>query len=276
MRVPEPQSVMADPSQVADYQFACETWMSLYYALTWEALYCAGVAPHGTALDLACGSGWFSRGLAHYLGQQVVGVDLAEPMLTVARKAARDVSCEHQLQFLAGDATKLAHIPGLPQTFDLTCMTLAAHHLDSMANLSATVQAMHARTAPDGIVCIMDLVRPRTQALTERFLALTTPDYARAGKTSLVDDTRHSMYAAWSPEEFAAALPKTPGRRFWQIVSPGVPLVQLLVGVPETRTKLFVRTGMPWTDALHPVPRAFRRQWRMLRWATLGRQRLLC
>ena len=71
----------------------------------WAARLCAaaGVAPGQRVLDVACGTGIVARTASEIVGADgaVVGVDLNEAMLTVARRVAPD------LEWRAGDAGAL-------------------------------------------------------------------------------------------------------------------------------------------------------------------------
>jgi hypothetical protein len=54
----------------------------------------------------------------------------------------------------------------------------------------------------------------------------------------------------------------------------GLPTLQLILGLPVGRTKLFLRSGFPWPKEQHPVPQEMRGEWRMLRWSlTFGARR---
>ncbi|MDY4043482.1 MAG: bifunctional demethylmenaquinone methyltransferase/2-methoxy-6-polyprenyl-1,4-benzoquinol methylase UbiE [Marinifilaceae bacterium] len=58
-------------------------------------------------LDVACGTGDFSIEALRHGVRQVVGVDISENMLAVAREKARDKGLEEQLEFLYGDSEQL-------------------------------------------------------------------------------------------------------------------------------------------------------------------------
>lgn len=75
-------------------------------------------------LDLACGSGIYSRRLAKRLrGGQVVGLDLSGPMLRYAARTARDAGLSN-LSLIQGSALAL---PFAPSSFDVVNCCGALH-----------------------------------------------------------------------------------------------------------------------------------------------------
>jgi SAM-dependent methyltransferase len=93
-------------------------------------------------LDLGCGTGMLTRELAAIDGRQVIGVDPAQAMLAVARRAPG----ADRVQWVKGDAGVL----GTPEA-DLVVMTgnVAQVFLDD-AEWAATLHAIHAALCPGG------------------------------------------------------------------------------------------------------------------------------
>lgn len=87
------------------------------------------------------------------------------------------------------------------------------------------------------------------------------------GLDLLLAEFTASIRAAWTVAELRAPIPLTPGRGWCQIVPRGLPLVQVLVGVPINRGRLFVRPPPRWHRDDHPVPLSLRSDWRLLRTA---------
>src|SRR5262249_7363472 len=74
-------------------------------------------------------------------------------------------------------------------------------------------------------------------------------DFRDQGMHAMFDDFMASMYAAWSPEEMAATIPKTTKRVWYQVVAGFLPFYQVLVGLPEGREQLFMRESYAWENA---------------------------
>ena len=111
-----------------------------------EATFCTGlVAPGSRILDAGCGTGRVMIRLAE-LGYEVVGVDVDESMLAVARREAPD------LTWVAGD---LAALPG-PVTgqapYDLVVMAGNVVPLLAPGTLPATVSGLAGLLASDGVL----------------------------------------------------------------------------------------------------------------------------
>jgi hypothetical protein len=68
------------------------------------------------------------------------------------------------------------------------------------------------------------------------------------------------MYAAWTPAELHAAIPRTTARYWYHLVPRGLPTIQIVVGLPIGRRRLFVRSG--WTPRTHPVAVEWAPRWR--------------
>ena len=102
-------------------------------------------------LDVATGTGQQAFAFAE-CGVQVVGVDLTEAMLRVARKQNR----EGLVKFEAGDATQLGYAD---DHFDLTCVSFALH--DMPPSIRAKVLREMVRvTKNDGTLMIVDYGLP--------------------------------------------------------------------------------------------------------------------
>lgn len=84
------------------------------------------VTTNKRALDLACGTGNYTRYLAS-LGMNATGVDMSTNALDVAR--ARNETTEHPARFVEGDVTRLREV--LEETqFDFILDYSLLHHLD--------------------------------------------------------------------------------------------------------------------------------------------------
>ena len=208
----------------------------------------------GSALDAACGPGHFTLSLAEHLGYaRVTGLDLAEAMITKARTHALEANLHDRVRFGVGDATNLREIPDA--SHDLTTCTDALHHLPDLSAVQCVLRELDRVTKPEGLIVAMDLVRLHTARLTERYVEQLGNDYRTRGLSNFLADFHHSMYAAWTPSELRTAMPPASGRWWCQLVPYGLPTIQLIVGLPVGRRRLFLRTGFP--PQAHPLWRAW-------------------
>ncbi len=102
-------------------------------------------------LDVATGTGQQAFAFAER-GCQVVGVDLTEAMLSIARRNNRD----GLVQFEAGDATGLRYTDG---HFDITCISFALHDMP-LAIRARVLREMVRVTKTDGTLMIIDYGLP--------------------------------------------------------------------------------------------------------------------
>jgi SAM-dependent methyltransferase len=84
-----------------------------------------GLAPGDGVLDVACGTGPFTRDFARAVGPAglVVGIDVSETMLSRAARDTRAAGLD-QVAFVRGDASEL---PFRDRTFDAVCCFAALH-----------------------------------------------------------------------------------------------------------------------------------------------------
>jgi ubiquinone/menaquinone biosynthesis C-methylase UbiE len=122
--------------------------------------YLQSVLPEGgeRAVDLGCGTGRHAVMLASRY-QQVLAVDLAAPMLQLARdrRGLPNICYQHR------DLRSLH--PASDGTFDLILSTHALHHV---ADLDQTLRGIRALCAPGGRVVLLDNVAP-TPAVPRRW-----------------------------------------------------------------------------------------------------------
>ena len=80
------------------------------------------VEPNGKYLDVGCGSGNYTIGLAQR-GAEMEGIDISKSMLAMARDKYDDI------KFHLGDAQKM---PLADNEYDGACSVLATHHIDDL------------------------------------------------------------------------------------------------------------------------------------------------
>lgn len=257
-RTPEPSSVTdADPN-VLQYDQVMGTKLAVVYGAGLTLLH-RTLPEHGrhSAIDLACGPGHYTLCLARYLNfESVIGVDLSPGMASIAAKNASQYGLQGRVSFRQGDVLRLDDIEDAQ--FGLVSFTGAAHHLPGIKEVARVLQHMDRIAKPEGLVMLMDLVRLRTAAITERYIQIIGHDYIERGLPNFFDDFRNSMYASFTPEELREAIPTKSDRRWCQLVPRGLPGAQIIFGLPEGRTELFLRGGMPWPSGQGPVPKEMR------------------
>jgi ubiquinone/menaquinone biosynthesis C-methylase UbiE len=264
-RRPEPDVVTTDPEAVRQYARAASSRLALTYACGLTLLHRARSIPAGgAALDLGCGPGDFSLGLVRHLGcDTVLGIDLSPGVVEAARHNAAVQGLSERARFGVGDATSL---PGLATgSFDLATFTNGAHHLPDLQAVRRALREMDRLTRPDGLVLVLDLARLRTAGLTAAYAGVVGRDYLRRGLGRLLEDFRSSLHAAWTVEELRQAVPRDTPRRWCQLVPAGLPVVQVLLGLPVGRHRPLVRRGAPWPADRLPVPAEMRVEWHLLR-----------
>ena len=115
-----------------------------------------GLSPDGV-LDVACGTGNFSRDFARSVGPSglVVGIDVSQTMLRRAVADTRSAGLE-QIAYVRGDAQEL---PFLDHSFDAVCCFAALHFF---ADPWAALDHMTRVLTPGGRIAILTSCRTRT------------------------------------------------------------------------------------------------------------------
>lgn len=105
-------------------------------------------------LDVACGTGDFSIEALRHGVRQVVGVDISENMLAVAREKARDKGLEEQLEFLYGDSEQLT---SPDENFDAVTVAFGVRNFE---HLERGLREMCRVLRPGGRVVILEFSTP--------------------------------------------------------------------------------------------------------------------
>jgi SAM-dependent methyltransferase len=120
-----------------------------------------GLSPGDGVLDVACGTGNFTRDFARAVGEDglVVGIDVSETMLRRAVRDTRTAGLAAQTAYVRGNAQEL---PFVDRSFDAVCC-FAAFHLfeDPMRALDR----MTAVLTPGGRIALFTTVRGRSAPL---------------------------------------------------------------------------------------------------------------
>jgi SAM-dependent methyltransferase len=119
------------------------------------------LGPGDGVLDIACGTGNFTRGFAQTVGPDglVVGIDLSQTMLARAVRDTRSAELADRIAYVRGDASEL---PFVDQSFDAVCC-FAALHL--FADPLRALDRMAAVLTKGGRIAIFTSARNRTAPL---------------------------------------------------------------------------------------------------------------
>lgn len=235
------------------------------YACALEVVHRAlGETERNAALDLACGPGHFSLCVSKFLRfRNVVGLDRNPARVAAGQRNAAPLGFGDRVGFCEGDVLKLDGFE--TGAFDLTCFTNSAHHLDDLGSVGQVLAGMDRVTNDRGLVMVVDLVRLRTKALTERYVQTLGHYLIERGFPRFYEEFHDSMYAAWTAAELRSTIPSDSRRHWCHIVPRGLPTIQIILGLPVGRTKTFVRPELPWSNHECPVPEEFRWEWGLLR-----------
>ncbi|MDQ3853105.1 MAG: methyltransferase domain-containing protein [Thermoproteota archaeon] len=176
-------------------------------------------------LDLACGTGIVARSAANKVGANgmVVGVDLNEAMLAVARKASSDIS--PQIKWRRGDARS---IPFPDNTFDIV---FCQQGLQFFPDRSAALREAYRVLVPNGRLAL-SAMRPIKYNPAYVLLAETLERYAGSDAGTMM----RSPFLPLSTNELRDLL-KTAGFQY----------VRILIGIGPVRypsVKEFLRREM--------------------------------
>lgn len=103
-------------------------------------------------LDLGCGTGIFTFLLERLEPSRLLGLDLSEEMLAIARQKAS--ARASRAEFRLGDAARAADLTG--ETFDLVFSSTMTHYLPTLPPLMAQI----ARCLAPGGVCVLSVIHP--------------------------------------------------------------------------------------------------------------------
>lgn len=117
-----------------------------------EVVAVSHLPPRAKVLDVATGTGAQARAFA-WVAAEVVGVDISESMLRVARRKNRFKN----LKFKRADATAL---PFRDASFDLSSISFALHEMPKSIR-ERTVAEMARVTKPGGTIIVVDYATPR-------------------------------------------------------------------------------------------------------------------
>lgn len=116
---------------------------TLFFLKTW-----ADISPEAVVLDIACGTGEFEQLLlADHPTQQLVGVDISEKMLEIAKQKC------HVYPSVSFQIASASALPFASNSFDVVVSANSFHYFD---NPGTALEEMKRVLKPNGIVVILD------------------------------------------------------------------------------------------------------------------------
>ncbi len=108
-------------------------------------------------LDLGCGTGIFTFLLERYAPEKIIGIDLSEEMLKIAKKKADAIGSK--AEFIAYDASKCADVIDTP--VDFVFSSTASHYIENINELFENA----AKSLKTGGECIFSIIHPLYSAM---------------------------------------------------------------------------------------------------------------
>ena len=168
----------------------------------------AEVEPGHNVLDVGCGTGTLVGMLAERVGPEghVVGIDLSDAMLAVARRKHKAANVE----FVKANAEDL---PFEDETFDRVTISLAFHEMNWEGRQNALTE-MYRVLKPSGLVVVADMRKPDTSFthLLTWFIDLVETD-------TLTDFRESGLYREMHQAGLKDLRRQLAGKGFFEIVS---------------------------------------------------------
>jgi len=129
---------------------------------------------------------------------QILGIDLAQHMLTVGQQNISRAACEKQVQLACVDAKTLPDADG---RWDWVISNSILHHIpEPLSVLREMIRVL----APGGLLFVRDLLRPNDEQ-TLRYLVETYAAGANAHQRQMFDDSLHAALTIAEVRELLAA-----------------------------------------------------------------------
>ena len=122
----------------------------------------AAIQPGQRVLDLACGTGDLAMAASAKGASAVVGLDLTQAMIGLARR--RDATSSARVMWIVGDMHAL---PVPSASFDVVT---TGYGLRNVPDLTVALSEIHRTLRPGGIVCSLDFDRPESPWLRAVYL----------------------------------------------------------------------------------------------------------
>ena len=136
----------------------------------------AAVAPHihgARVLDLACGTGYYSRLLLEWGASSVVGVDLSPAMVAAAERSRESLAPEiaQQLSFRVGDAALIGKLDSSGEGFDVVVGAWLLNYAGDENELAAMFSTISANLKGPNAVFVGIAAPPAAAADLDRYAA---------------------------------------------------------------------------------------------------------
>jgi ubiquinone/menaquinone biosynthesis C-methylase UbiE len=193
-RVLEPE-VMDRPDEAREYDAMDHSDVITRFVADFLAAH--GPGRGGEMLDVGTGPARIPIALCradrHF---RILGVDLAGPMLDLARRNAAEAGLTDRIRFARGDAKTLPFPDG---RFEAVVSNTIVHHIPNPALALAEMVRL---VAPGGTLMVRDLARPKDEAAVAALVEL----HARSEPIAARNMFRDSLIAALTLEEVRAIL----------------------------------------------------------------------
>ena len=108
-------------------------------------------------LDLGCGTGIFTFLLEQFNPQKIIGIDLSDEMLSIAKKKAGE--CHSQAEFILGDVTNAFDY--VQTEFDIIFSSTTTHYIEKLDNFFANIF----KCLKSNGTCIISVINPIYSAM---------------------------------------------------------------------------------------------------------------
>lgn len=131
-----------------------------------EGVKLAGINPGDRIIDVGCGTGTLILSIAESFNGKckLVGIDIANNMLNIARKKARQKKLEVDFE---NQCVELLSYPD--SYFDIAVASMLFHHLDKKQKYKALLEILRI-LKPGGKLLIIDIGKPTKQVIKFLFL----------------------------------------------------------------------------------------------------------
>lgn len=180
--------VMDTPEEARDYDAMDHSTVNRLFVADFLAVFCGP----GVILDVGAGTAQIPIELCRQRpGSQIVAIDLADNMLTLARENVRRARLEDSIRVEKCDAKRL---PYPDRTFAAVISNSIVHHIPEPIHVLAEIVRV---LQDDGVIFVRDLARPADNALVEHLVHTYAGD-ANAHQRQMFDD---SLRAALTLDE---------------------------------------------------------------------------
>jgi ubiquinone/menaquinone biosynthesis C-methylase UbiE len=191
-RVLEPE-VMDKPEEARDYDAMDHSAVNVRFVADFQAAH--GPMRGGEVIDVGTGPGRLPILLCRAdRNARVLGVDLAGPMLDLARRHVSDSNLADRIRFARGDAKSLPFPDG---RFEGVISNTIVHHIPEPAPALAEMARL---VAPGGTLMIRDLARPADDDALASLVELHASSETLSARALF----RDSLHAALTLEEVRA------------------------------------------------------------------------